>query len=615
MRFPSWDMVTGRAALHDGRSPLPSAAYLEGIALAKDLYAQRLDGPAIVAHIRDLPMETLLGASNYAEIRWDAQPTPDTPEWPREVRRWRHIGDQIRMHAGILAEPEIDLQALYGDNPGPNIHPYESELDVELQRTWHALHGCEPANCDLGDLDDDRADALRYALDVDTHLGQLGIATGSHAVVWHAETRDLAVQWQPAPGELPWNLTVAANSANLQVFRGDFWIVNVFIGGPDTVPAAHAAQAFHTALLDRAGLVAVGAALPEATAAPLDEPAPAGPSAHEQVEQIRARLAALPAEALPSRRPAGAQTPAESEHDFAERLSRVRDRLTLVAESPYLAPTPGGHLLVIGDDTRRIVTAFAGLGVVPEVLLKDRSEQEIAEIAARLEAHVRDGDGQPFPWASADNPDHATWTSERGLTVRDDIVHLIAGYDRQHDRDSLALTRDNERIWDVHHAQQGRPRGKIRRENIQRGDRLRIIRSRQRDWNSDAREGIVDDVRQLGAQGTEVDLIDENGTSTLTLTAEDGLVRLGDLWALPEAFTAQPHQRRPRSRCRTNLLYLPKRAPSSCRPASYHSSLPRHPRPRQFQQGPQRRSRRWPIATSLRRPTRPRAARARSRRR
>ncbi|MGV9383516.1 UvrD-helicase domain-containing protein [Nonomuraea sp. NPDC003707] len=260
---------------------------------------------------------------------------------------------------------------------------------------------------------------------------------------------------------------------------------------------------------------------PVAASEPADQPA-AGDAA-DPLAPLRQRLRAL------------AQSPRAS----ASRNARVRARLETIADSPSLTVSPDGHLVVFQDGgAYGIATTHAGDDVVPNVLLKNRPESEVVELAHLVESQARDRDGRPFPWhAEIFREAVESWTSAEGLALRDAVVHIVANHDRTHERhDALAVVLDNERIWTAHHAREGRHRGPIKPDEIVRGDRLRIARPRAGRWDPEIIEGIAIRPPHRDSNGIVVDLRTVEGpTRPVHLTADDGILRMGDLWALPDS--------------------------------------------------------------------------------
>ncbi|MFI7641876.1 hypothetical protein [Nonomuraea sp. NPDC049400] len=116
-----------------------------------------------------------------------------------------------------------------------------------------------------------------------------------------------------------------------------------------------------------------------------------------------------------------------------------REFLERLAENKTLALTPSGQLALFKSKGTWVVLAPAAALTVTAQYLKLRTKREALEIAAKLEA-IRDGDGNPPAWASADLQNAVKdWRSADGLTWRHVVIDVMGQHDIDHGRDQTPI--------------------------------------------------------------------------------------------------------------------------------------------------------------------------------
>ncbi|MEV1179389.1 hypothetical protein, partial [Nonomuraea sp. NPDC049784] len=116
-----------------------------------------------------------------------------------------------------------------------------------------------------------------------------------------------------------------------------------------------------------------------------------------------------------------------------------REFLERLAEEKTLALTPSGQLALFKSKGTWVVLAPAAALTVTAQFLKLPTKREALEIAAKLET-IRDSDGNPPPWASAELQDAVKdWRSAGGLTWRHVVIDVMGQHDIDHGRDQTPI--------------------------------------------------------------------------------------------------------------------------------------------------------------------------------
>lgn len=116
-----------------------------------------------------------------------------------------------------------------------------------------------------------------------------------------------------------------------------------------------------------------------------------------------------------------------------------REFLERLAENKTLALTRSGQLALFKSKGTWVVLAPAAALTVTAQYLKLRTKREALEIAAKLEA-IRDSDGNPPAWASADLQNAVKdWRSADGLTWRHVVIDIMGQHDIDHGRDQTPI--------------------------------------------------------------------------------------------------------------------------------------------------------------------------------